>query len=189
MPQLALYTFGVLKRTTRSPGRLTQEFDEFVGAIYGGMEHIPGYVTHAMPTDFGEGAYFDWDFREWGEFVAPNWYEKGRGPETTALAATMSVWADVQSAYKFVYTELHRTALNRRYDWFEKTGHPSHALWWVTDGTIPTWEDAVPRLEHLQDHEPTPYAFTLQNAFTSDGASTRSREKQPIGKAAEARHG
>jgi hypothetical protein len=173
MPQLALYTFGVLNTPTRSPGTLTREFDEMVGAIYGGMNHIPGYIAHAAPTDPSEGAHFNWDWREWGEFVVPRWYEKGRTPQTTALAATMSLWGDVESAYTFVYTDLHRVALNRRYDWFEKTGHPGHVLWWVNDDAIPTWKDGVPRLEYLQGHEPTPYAFTFPNPFTSDGTRTK----------------
>jgi hypothetical protein len=158
MPQLALYTFGVLNTPTRSPGILTREFDEMVGAIYGGMNHIPGYIAHAAPTDPSEGAHFNWDWREWGEFVVPPWYEKGRTPQTTALAATMSLWVDVESAYTFVY--------------------PGHALWWVTDGAIPTWKDGVPRLEYLQGHEPTPYAFTFHNPFTSDGTPTK---RQGIG--------
>jgi hypothetical protein len=100
----------------------------------------------------------------------------------------MSLWVDVESAYTFVYTDLHRVALNRRYDWFEKTGHPGHVLWWVTDDAIPTWKDGVPRLEHLQGHEPTPYAFTFHNPFTSDG--TRTKPSRPGRRDAErAAHG
>lgn len=41
--------------------------------------------------------------------------------ETTALAATLSLWTDLRPAFDAIYTGLHREALNRRYDWFERT--------------------------------------------------------------------
>jgi hypothetical protein len=67
----------------------------------------------------------------------------------------------------------------RRYDWFEKTGRPGFVLWWVTDGTIPTWQDGVPRLEYLQDHEPTEYGFTFDHPFTPEGTPTRLDSRGP----------
>lgn len=169
MPRLALYTFGVLKMPLADPGLPTQEFHQSVTAIYDRIDQCPGYVAHAAPVDLSKGAHFDCDWAGWGEFVAPAWYQSGRTAETTALAATLSLWTDLQSAYDFVYTGLHRAALNRRYDWFEKTGRPGLVFWWVADGTVPTWQDAVPKLEYLQDHEPAPQAFTFRHPFNQDG--------------------
>jgi hypothetical protein len=63
-------------------------------------------------------------------------------------------------------------ALNRRYDWFERTGHPSHVFWWVADGTVPTWQDGVSRLEHLHGHGSAPYAFTFHRSFDPGGTPT-----------------
>jgi hypothetical protein len=179
MPHLALYTFGTLKAPLLDPGRLTREFHESVQAIYGGVGQRAGYIAHADPIDPSAGAQFDWDWGKWGEFVVPDWYSKGRTAETTALAATYSLWTDLRSARNFVYTDLHRGALKRRYDWFEKTGRPGFVLWWVTDGTIPTWQDGVPRLEYLQDHEPTEYAFTFDHPFTPEGTPTRLDSRGP----------
>jgi hypothetical protein len=175
MSHLALYTFGVLKSPLGDPGRLTREFHESVVAVYQGIDQARGYISHASPTEDSSerGFQFDWDWAEWGEFVVPSWYQKGRTSDTTALAATFSLWTDLRAAYDFVYTDLHRVALNRRYDWFEKTGRPGLVFWWVGDGTIPTWQDGVRRLEYLQDHEPAPYAFTFHHPFTPDGAPTR----------------
>ena len=173
MPHLALYTFGTLKAPILDSGRLTREFHESVQAIYGAVGQRAGYIAHAAPIDPSVGAQFDWDWGKWGEFVVPYWYSKGRTAETTALAATYSLWTDLRSVHNFVYADLHRGALKRRYDWFEKTGRPGFVLWWVTDGTIPTWQDAVPRLEYLQDHEPTEYAFTFDHPFTPEGTPTR----------------
>lgn len=98
--------------------------------------------------------------------------------ETTALAATLSLWTDLRSAFDSIYTGLHRAALNRRYDWFERTGHPGYVFWWVADGTIPTWQDGVSRLEHLHEHGSAPYAFTFHRSFDPGGTPTRRRTEE-----------
>ncbi|MCZ9337742.1 DUF3291 domain-containing protein, partial [Streptomyces sp. TRM76130] len=94
----------------------------------------------------------------------PAWYGKGRTAETTALAASLSLWTDPRSASDAVYTGRHRAALSRRHDWFERTEHPSHVLWRVPAGETPTWRDGVSRLEHLHRHGPTPHAFTFRHS-------------------------
>ncbi|ASQ93505.1 hypothetical protein CGL27_10830 [Streptomyces sp. 11-1-2] len=98
------------------------------------------------------------------------WEEQGRSTvETAALIATLSLWTDLPSAFDSICTGLHRAALNRRYDWFERAGHPGYVFWWVTDDTIPTWQDGVTRLEHLHDHGYAPYAFTFHHSFDPAG--------------------
>ncbi|CAM5608998.1 hypothetical protein SGLAM104S_04868 [Streptomyces glaucescens] len=37
-------------------------------------------------------------------FTVSTWYGKGRTPETTALAATLSLWTDLRPAFDAVYT-------------------------------------------------------------------------------------
>ncbi|MFH7594525.1 DUF3291 domain-containing protein [Streptomyces racemochromogenes] len=173
MPHLALYTFGVLKSPLADPGPLTREFYDRGEAVYRTIGQQPGYLAHAEPAEAGRGVLFDADWGVWGEFAVPAWYEKGRTPETTALAATLSLWTDLRPAFDAVYGGLHRAALNRRFDWFEKTGHPSHVAWWVSDGAIPTWQDGVSRLTHLHDHDSAPHAFTFHDAFTPEGTAIR----------------
>jgi len=166
---LAMYTFGVLKAPNLDPGRLTREFYESVSAIYDGIGQSAGYIAHAVESGRRAGTPFEADWGEWGKFAVPNWYAKGRAPESAAMAMTLSLWTDVRSAREFVYTGLHRSALNRRYDWFEKTGRPGFVIWWIPYGAIPTWLDGVSRLEHLQAHGPAPHAFTFQHPFDSGG--------------------
>ncbi|GAA1908932.1 DUF3291 domain-containing protein [Streptantibioticus ferralitis] len=178
MLQLALYTFGVLKSPLSDPAPLTREFHETAEAVYREIGQYPGcqypgYVARAEASDRSRGTLFDRDWGEWGEFAVPAWYLKGRTAESTALAATLSLWTDLRSASDFIFTGLHRAALDRRDDWFEKSGRPGHVLWWVTEGTVPTWQDGVSRLEHLHDHDPAPYAFTFHHSFDPDGTSTR----------------
>ncbi len=173
MSHLALYTFGTLKAPITDPGRLTREFQETGKDADREIRRHPGYIAQAEPADNSRDTLFDWDWGEWGEFTVPAWYEKGRTAETTAMIATLSLWTDLRSAFDAVYTGPHRTALNRRYDWFEKTEHPGYVFWWVTDGTVPTWQDGVTRLEHLHAHDSAPCAFTFHRAFDPAGIPTR----------------
>ncbi|MFD8294666.1 DUF3291 domain-containing protein [Streptomyces bauhiniae] len=180
MPQLALYTFGVLKSPLADPTPLTREFYEIGAAVYRKISRHPGYLAHAEPADAGQGELFGADWGAWGEFAVPAWYDKGRTAETTALAATLSLWTDLRPAFDAVYAGLHREALNRRHDWFERTGHPNYVFWWVADDVTPTWQDGVSGLEHLQDHGSSPHAFTFHHAFTADGTPlTASRWRSP----------
>ena len=183
MPHLALYTFGVLKSALADPAPLTREFHDSSDAVYRKISRHPGYLARAEAADGGRGTLFDLDWGRWGEFAVPDWYGKGRAVDTIALAATLSLWTGLRPAVDAVYNGLHRAALNRRYDWFERTGHPGHVCWWVPEGAVPIWRDGVSRLEHLHEHGSAPHAFTLHRSFTPDGtpastpASTPARVK------------
>lgn len=178
MPQLALYTFGVLKSRLADPAPLTREFHDHGEAIYRTIGQHPGYLAHAEAVA-GEGTHFELDWGAWGEFAVPAWYDGGRRVETLAMAASLSLWTDPRSAFDAVYTGLHRAALNRRQDWFERAAHPGYAFWWVRDDATPTWRAGVSRLEHLHAHGPAPYAFTFPRAFTPEGTATRIADTGP----------
>ncbi|MFF5719255.1 DUF3291 domain-containing protein [Streptomyces buecherae] len=173
MPHLALYTFGVLRSPLTDPSPLAGEFLERGEAIYQKISQHPGYLAHAEAADGERGAHFDLDWGAWGEFAVPAWYGKGRTVDTMALAASLSLWTDLRPAFDAVYTGLHRAALNRRHDWFERSAHPGYVFWWVPEGATPTWQDGVSRLEHLHDHGPAPHAFTFHHAFTPEATPTR----------------
>ncbi|MGW2208706.1 DUF3291 domain-containing protein [Streptomyces sp. NPDC001781] len=180
MPQLALYTFGVLRSPLADATPLTSEFYDIGAAVYRKISRHPGYLAHAEPAQGGRGELFGADWGAWGDFAVPAWYDKGRTAETTALAATLSLWTGPHHAFDAVHSGLHGEALKRRHDWFERTGHPSHVFWWTADDVTPTWQDGVTRLEHLRDHGSGPRAFTFRQAFTADGtALTVSRWRSP----------
>jgi len=70
----------------------------------------------------------------------------------------MSVWESVATLKAYVYRTDHVDFFRRRAEWFE--GHAKRvALWWIPAGTIPSLDDAVRRVEYLEQHGPTPYAF------------------------------
>ncbi|MFE5516097.1 DUF3291 domain-containing protein [Streptomyces virginiae] len=173
MPRLALYTFGVLQTPLADPTPRTHEFYDIGEAVYRKIGQHPGYLGRAEVAGGDRGLLFGADWGAWGEFVVPTWYGKGRTVETTALAATLSLWTDLDPAFDAVYTGPHREALNRRHDWFERSRHPNYVCWWVPDGEIPTWQDGVSRLEHLHDHGTAPHAFTFHHSFTPEGTPTR----------------
>ncbi|MGW1963876.1 DUF3291 domain-containing protein [Streptomyces sp. NPDC001935] len=173
MPRLALYTFGVLKSPLADPAPLTREFYDVGEAVYRKIGRHPGYLARAEAAGGDRGMLFEADWGAWGEFAVPAWYDKGRTVETTALAATLSLWTDLGSAFEAVYTGLHREALNRRYDWFERTGFPNYVCWWTADDVTPTWRDGVSRLEHLHGHGSVPHAFTFHHPFAPDGTPAR----------------
>ncbi|MEU3712823.1 DUF3291 domain-containing protein [Streptomyces catenulae] len=172
MPALALYTFGILKSPLTDPTPLMREFHDGAEAVYRTISHHPGYLAHAEAADGPRGSHFDLDWGAWGRFTVPAWYDRGRTPETLALAATLSLWTDPRSAFDALYTGLHRAAMNRRYDWFERAAHPGYMLWWAPDGATPTWQDGVARLERLHGHGATAHAFTFRRPFAPDGTPT-----------------
>lgn len=180
MPRLALYTFGVLKSPLADPGPATREFYDTGEDVYRSIGQHPGYLAHAEAADGDRGMLFGADWGAWGEFAVPAWYGKGRTAETTALAATLSLWTGLRSAFDAVYTGPHRAALNKRHDWFERRRHPSHVIWWVPDGVTPTWQDGVSRLEHVHDHGPAPHAFTFTHSFDPDGTYVKAVVDGPV---------
>ncbi len=87
------------------------------------------------------------------------------------LIVNMSVWADHQSLWDFVYDEAHRSFLHRRREFFERLTDAFTVLWWIPAGHVPSVNEARARLEHLREHGPTEHAFGLKDShFTAPGA-------------------
>ena len=81
------------------------------------------------------------------------------------LAINMSVWESLESLQQFVYRSDHAATLRARKQWFEPIEGPILALWWIPVGHIPTVNEAMARLRHVEQHGPTPYAFTFRRPF------------------------
>ena len=87
------------------------------------------------------------------------------------VIVNLSVWADHQSLWDFVYDDTHRSFLRRRREFFERMTEAYTVLWWVEAGHEPTVAEARERLEHLRAHGATEYAFGLKDShFTAPGA-------------------
>jgi hypothetical protein len=86
------------------------------------------------------------------------------------MAINMSVWESLESLQHFVYKSAHVGTLRGRKQWFEPIEGPILALWWIPVGHIPTIAEARERLRHLEEHGPTPHAFTFRTPFPAPDA-------------------
>ena len=77
----------------------------------------------------------------------------------------LSVWESPDALYAFTYRSEHRTVFKRRFEWFERKDGPNTCLWWIPAGTLPTPEEALERLAHLETHGPTARAFSFKERF------------------------
>jgi hypothetical protein len=85
----------------------------------------------------------------------------------------LTVWESIDALADFTYRSAHVELLRRRHDFFEAADLPFLCLWWIPEGTIPTVEEAIARLEHLRARGPSPTAFTFRHRFgpeRADGA-------------------
>ena len=85
------------------------------------------------------------------------------------IMINMSVWADLESLRDYVFRSEHAGVMRGRREWFEKFEGVYLALWWVPAGHIPSVDEAVSRIAHLEAHGPTPFAFSFRQPFDADG--------------------
>lgn len=71
----------------------------------------------------------------------------------------MSVWESAETFEKFVWQTVHANIYRRKTGWFEKMSKPHFAMWWIEAGQYPDAQEGRRRLEHLQQHRPSDYAF------------------------------
>jgi Domain of unknown function (DUF3291) len=101
------------------------------------------------------------------------WRLVGDGSDATGIRAyedplviiNMSVWEGIDSLRDYAYRSGHVHAFRRRKEWFEASGAPSFALWWIPTGTIPSVEEGKARLEMIRREGPTADAFSFKVAF------------------------
>jgi hypothetical protein len=97
-------------------------------------------------------------------------------PDDNRIMINMSVWADLDSLREYVFRTMHAEVMRQRREWFERFEGVYVTLWWVPAGHKPTVDEAVERLEHLESHGATPFAFSFAQPFDPDGqAVTRGR--------------
>jgi GNAT superfamily N-acetyltransferase len=70
----------------------------------------------------------------------------------------MSTWTSVDALKAYVYQSEHVEFFRRRAAWFEADAKRV-ALWWVPAGHIPDPAEGINRVEFLEKHGPSPYAF------------------------------
>ncbi|MCI0551685.1 MAG: DUF3291 domain-containing protein [Anaerolineae bacterium] len=87
------------------------------------------------------------------------------------IIINLTGWESVDALRKFVYKSAHAGVLRDRKRWFEKFDGPYYALWWVPAGHLPSTEEGKERLEYLQEHGDTAYAFSFHKVFPKPSES------------------
>lgn len=97
------------------------------------------------------------------------------------ILINLSVWETPEHLKQFVYRSAHTEVMRQRKDWFERFSGVYLAMWWIEPGHIPTIGEAKERLEHLQRHGESEFAFSFTRVFPVGGLLNQkevSREAQ-----------
>jgi Domain of unknown function (DUF3291) len=141
--ELAQLNIGIIRGPMDSP--IMADFAANLARINAVADGSPGFVWRLQTADG--------DATSIRPFDNPN------------LLVNMSVWCDVESLRRYVYSSAHVELMRRRREWFERMPEAFLVLWWVSKGHRPTVSEAIARLGLLRSYGPTPEAFTYREAF------------------------
>ena len=125
-----------------------EAFVSALDAVNAVADAAPGFVWRLQEAEIGNAT----DIRPWGDDMIVN----------------LSVWEDLASLESYVYGAEHAAVLKQRRMFFHRLERPSLVLWWVAEGHEPTLEEARERLDRLEEIGPSPYAFTMRQAYPPD---------------------
>lgn len=91
----------------------------------------------------------------------------------------LSVWADADALFAFVYRSGHAPVMARRRAFFRRFDGAYQALWWIPPGHRPGVDEGLSRLWRLDRDGPTPQAFTFKARFPAPGLSGPPADMQP----------
>jgi hypothetical protein len=132
--QLAQLNVAFMRGPIDSP--LMATFVEQIADVNASAESSPGFVWR-LKDDDGPGAL----------------EQRILGDDT--MLVNLSVWRDLDSLREFVLGDVgHRTALQSRREWFERSPEFMTVCWPVDEGHRPTLEEAEARLLELRTTGP-----------------------------------
>ena len=82
------------------------------------------------------------------------------------LIVNLSVWESMDQLFEFTYRTDHVEIFRKRKQWFHSFKGRHMVCWYLKEGMIPSLQDAKDRLQFLEDHGETPYAFTFKKSFS-----------------------
>ncbi len=80
-------------------------------------------------------------------------------PGDEQMISNMSVWESVEDLGDYVFNTVHAQFYNRRPEWFDAMDRHHFVMWWVPKGHVPSLQEAMDKLAHLQTHGSTDDAF------------------------------
>ena len=95
------------------------------------------------------------------------WRMTGEGNDATdihlsddgLMISNLSVWESVEALKHFVRNTVHNKFVARRAEWFEAPVKQHFVMWRVEVGHIPTLNEALDRLAHLEAYGDSDHAF------------------------------
>jgi hypothetical protein len=87
-----------------------------------------------------------------------------------SLIINISVWENIEELFDYTYNSGHIEVFKRKKEWFSKINMLHMAFWYIPEGYTPTFQDAKNRLDYLNQHGETPYAFSFKSKYTSEDA-------------------
>ena len=141
--ELAQLNIGQVKGPMDSP--VMADFAASLDRINALAEQTPGFIWRLQTED--------------GDATSIRPFEDER------MLVNMSVWRDVESLNKYVYSSEHVELMRRRREWFERMPEAFLVLWWVRKGHRPSVVEAIAKLELLRANGASLDAFTFRHAF------------------------
>ncbi|WP_136480967.1 DUF3291 domain-containing protein [Cognatitamlana onchidii] len=89
-----------------------------------------------------------------------------------SIIINISVWKDLGSLFNYTYKSGHIDVFKRKKEWFINTKKAHMAFWYVPAGYRPNFQDAKNRLDYLDEHGESPYAFSFKSKFSPEDALT-----------------
>lgn len=158
--RVAFTTFGVLVDDWDQPQ--VKGFIDRIPNVFTAADGGDGFLDRAGRNGVGE------QVTDWGEIDPPGFLNPQQHPR---VAATLSVWEDLESVFAFAYAGVHGEALKHRKEWITEPQWPTYAAWWIEDVDTPDWQEVKTRLETLHEMGPTPQAFTFKQPYGPDGVA------------------
>lgn len=156
--KLAFMTVGILREPVGH--EQVQGFVDRAPSVYQSADESEGFHARSI-RDMGTYLH------SWGEVKLPACYPQPMPNER--IAATLSLWADLESVAAFSYHGPHGEALTKRRDWFDKTNLPVYVAWWVSADHAIDWTEGCDCIDRLYQGGPTAHAFNFASPFDCEG--------------------
>lgn len=81
------------------------------------------------------------------------------------IIINVSVWQSIELLENFIYKTFHTDFLKRRKEWFQTFGKAYTAMWWIPEGQFPTIEEAIEKLDYLQNNGASEIVFDFKKKY------------------------
>ncbi|MDX2163680.1 MAG: DUF3291 domain-containing protein [bacterium] len=145
MPDFVIAEFNIAQCLAPLDDPIMADFMKYRDQVNKLAEDAPGFVWRL--TDEGDTS------THFGEYDDPY------------LIVNLSVWESIDALHQYTYYTFHADMYRRRAEWFGKIGKTPMVLWWVERGHHPTAAEGKARLDYLNAHGASPFAFTFKQRF------------------------